>query len=322
MLGPNEVFNSALRVYRNHGWTYLRLTLIPAIFCLAGVAFLLEFILPSIGETRNAHSVTVQLGEATFAMALAIGVAAPLFLIGFSYTSALVIRLTSDALLGNPIDLDAAVKANRSSFGALLVVALRELFIGSLGAILGALVLGLGAYLSDKGQSSDAGGFLFVLGSLGLAVGAGLFLYVVCVHSLAPAIAVLENKGGWEASKRSSQLLKAQLNHPSGTPSFFVCIVYLAVAGGIEWGGLALGFNFLQAGQHVEGFLSGSPFAAVLVAGSSMVAPFVTIWTLLPIYATCITLVYYERRIRLEGLDIEVLAAEIDRAGAANRFDV
>jgi hypothetical protein len=48
-----------------------------------------------------------------------------------------------------------------------------------------------------------------------------------------------------------------------------------------------------------------------------LIPPFLIIWTLLPVWASVITIVYYERKIRLEGYDIDVLASEISRSSRA-----
>jgi hypothetical protein len=321
-MNPTEVFNAALRVYRQLGWTYLRLTLVPSTFCLAGVAFVLEYVIPSLFFTHNAQNTGAQLGEAAGALALAICVGGPLFLIGFSYTSALVISLTSDYMLGNPVSPERAVASARGNFGALMVVAVRELGLASIGAVLGSILMGVGALLSSGSSASTVGGLLFVIGILGIFVGIAMFIYVITIHSLAPAVIQLEGLGGTKASKRSAYLLKSQLNHPSGTPNFAVCMFYICFAACVEFAGLYAILQMLQAAEHVQGFLSGIPFEGLFISAYSLVPPFVTLWTLLPIYATCVTLVYYERRIRLEGLDIEILAAETQPGLASNRFDV
>lgn len=317
-----ELLNAALRVYRQLGWTYLRLTLIPSVFCLAGMAFVLDYVLPSLFVTRDASSFATQIGEAGSALAFALFVGCPLFLIGCSYTCALVIHLTSDHMLGNPLSPDAAAQAARGSFGSLLLVAVREVFLSSWAVLASCLVLGVGSYLSQTHISSDLGGLLFGIGILGIAVGLGVFVLVAATHALAPAIVLLEGLTGFKAAKRSAYLLKPHLYHPSGVPNILVSLFYIGLAGLIEWISISGTLAMLQAEEHFQGLLAGVPFEGVFLSAFGLLAPFVTVWTLLPVYATCVTLVYYERRIRLEGLDIEILAAETQRDGAANRFDV
>jgi hypothetical protein len=321
-MNPSEVFNASLKVYRQLGWTYLRLTLVSSTFCLAGIAFDLNYAYPSLLVTSHAGNAGAQLGEAATALALALFVGGPLFLIGCGYTCAVVIQLTSNYMLGRPLDTDQAVQGARSVFGKLVGVALRELVIASGGIILGAGVMGLGALLSSGHQASASGAWLFGIGSLGIALGFCGFVAVVATHSLAPAILLIERLSASQAAKRSAYLLKAQLTHPSGLPTFFVTLFILFFAGVLEWASISIILGVLEVGQHVDGFLTGIPFAGVLVSAFRLLPPFVAVWTLLPIYATCVTLMYYERRIRLEGWDIETLAAETVRTDTANRFDV
>jgi hypothetical protein len=321
-MSPSEVFNAALRVYRQLGWTFLSLTLIPTTFCLAGVAFVLEYVLPSLFVTHHAANVGAQIEEAATSLTLALVVGGPLFLIGCSFTCSLVIHLTSDFIMGNPLSGERAMKTAVGSLGALFVVTLRELLISSSGIIAASVILGFGALLSSGNSGSDLGGFLFIIGGLGLAAGALIFLSVVATHSLSPAVLLLEGLSGRKAAKRSVYLLKAQLHHPSGTPYIFVFLLYIGLAGLLEWGSIEIIISSFQVAQHVEGFLSGIPFEGLIESAFSLAPAFVTLWTLLPVFAVCVTLVYYERRIRLEGFDIETLAAETVRPRAANRCDV
>ena len=318
-----ETLDMALRVYRNLGWTFLRLTVVPSLFCLGGIAFVLFYVLPSLFVTHHGADVNGQLAETAVAVSLALVVGGPLFLIGLAYISAVVIHMTSDYMLGKPIRPEQATKIAAGAVPALLRVSVRELALSASGILAALGIMGLGAVISQYTPSdSPLGGLVVLLGGCGLAAGAIIFLYVVSLHGLAPAVAVLENANGKEASKRSTWLMKAQWGHVSGVNALFNAFGLMLFAGIIEWAGFAALFAALDVGQHIEDLVSGSSVAGLMEATVGLIPPFLVIWTVLPVWAASVTIVYYERRIRLEGYDIEALAEEIGTSGRTSRFDV
>jgi hypothetical protein len=320
---PSEVVNMALRVYRQLGWTFLTLTVVPSLFCLAAIAFVIDYVLPSLTVTHHESSINGQLGEAGVSFLLALFVGGPLFLLGLSYMSAVVIHLTSAYMSGKNLDPEAAVRSARRLVPTLFQVSLRELVLSSSGVIVSLVLMGLGAVISQYTSSdSPAGGFILLLGCFGIAAGIFVFLYVVSIHGLAPAIAVIEDVGGRSASRRSTWLMKAQWAHGSGVSSLLNAFLLMALAGSIEWFGFEAMFSVFDLPRHVEDLVSGSPIGGLLEAAFGLLPSFLVVWTVLPLWATCVTIVYYERRIRLEGFDIEVLADEIGKSGRTSRFDV
>ena len=319
----SEVLDMAMRVYRSLGWTFLRLTLVPSLFCLASIAFVLDYVLPSLAVTHHENNVGGQLGEAGISILLALVLGGPLFLLGLAYISAVVIHLTSAYMSGGDLDPEQAVRTARRLIPSLLRVSLRELVLSLGGVIVSLGLLGLGAVVSQyTSADSPLAGFVMLIGGLGLAAGFIVFLYVVAVHALAPAIAVIEDVDGKNASRRSTWLMKAQWGHVSGVSTLFNAYGLMFLTGGIEWIGIEATFGAFDLERHVQDLVSGSPIGGILESAFGLLPSFLVVWTVLPIWATCVTILYYERRIRLEGLDIEVLAEEIGKSGRTSRFDV
>jgi len=323
MMNSNDVLDTGLRVYRNLGWSFLRLTTAPSVFCLSGIAFVLLYVLPSLGWTHHAGSINGQLGESATAVALALVIGGPLFLFGTSYTCALVVNLTSDYMLGHEIDATAAQRSAMAITPTLIAVAFRELLLASSGMLIAIATMGVGGYLSQfVAPDSPLAGGVVLIGGLGLFAGIIYFLHIVTVHSLVPAIAVLEKLKGKMAGRRSLYLLKNLPNLTGGTGALWNVGAFMLVAGIIEWVGFTALFQMLNIPDHLKGFFLSVPFAGVIAQAIDLIPTFLVVWTLMPVWASCVTIVYYERRIRLEGFDIEALADEIVRNRQTSRFDV
>jgi hypothetical protein len=312
-----EIVDAALRVYQRLGVTFLRLTVPPALTCLAAMAFVFTYVLPSLFTTRNASDFFVQLGEVLVALLLAVFVGGPLFLIGLSYTTALVVSLTSDDVVGDSPDAEAAQAIARRSLWVLFRLNLRELLLSLSGVLVAAAIMLTGGYIAANTSESDVtAGLVTLVGVIGLFLGFLLFLYFVGRDALAAPAVVLENADPKTAAQRSRYL---QRPHPfQGGGSGPIVSVYslLGFLMLVLWGGLSILLGLVPVDQ----FLNGLPLSSVLKTAYELLPAFLTVWTVVPVWASVVTMTYYDRRVRLEGFDIEVLAKEISR-GRTSRFD-
>lgn len=317
----------ALKIYRQFGWTFLRSTVVPSIFCLSSIAFVLSYVLPSLATTKDASSVTTQMSEVVANLGLGLIVGGPLFLIGIGYTSSVVVRLVSDFLVGNPVNLEAAQKEAIKLTPKLFLINLWELFVSLSGIVISVGMMLIGGWVSSVTPETDAwAGVLVAIGSLGLVAGFAVALGVVGNHALSPAIAVIEGPNTEKMSarataKRSRSLIKQVPFHGSGWGTVINLYALLALLAGIEFSGIYASAAILGLRGHLETVFAGLPFSGLLLTGADLIPAFFVVWTLIPIWATTMTIVYYDRRIRIEGFDIEALASEISQGGRANRFD-
>ncbi len=323
MMSSGEVIDAAIRVYQQLGWTFLRLTLVPSLFCLASIVFFFDYVLPSYFVTSNASSQSVQMGEMAFTTALALFIAAPLFVIGLAFASAIVTRLVSDFMLGNPPNVDEALAGARRITWRMVWLLLRVILLSSVGTLvaLGLLMIS-GALGSSTSESDATAGIVLVLAILGFVVGGVTFLWVWQRSALAPAAMVLEDRGVKEASQRSTSLLKSHPYHGTGAGTVWLVylllfVLYLLMVNGVGGSLAELGFP-----DNVRGWMAGIPFAGLFTEALRLVPLLIAVWTLVPIWAATMTIIYYDRRIRLEGYDIEALAQDVWRADRARRFDV
>ena len=74
----SEVIDTAIRIYQQLGWSFLKATVVPSLFIVAALAFIIDYVLPSFFTTKDASNLTTQFGEVAFAVGLAIVVGGPL----------------------------------------------------------------------------------------------------------------------------------------------------------------------------------------------------------------------------------------------------
>lgn len=318
-----EILDMGLRVYQMLGANFLRLAALPSVFCLAGIAFVGTYVLPSLFWTNNPDSIAHQFGEVAWALGLAVGVGGPLFLLGLSYITTAVTLLTSDYMVGNVPNLEAAERTSLRMLGRLFVVTLRELLISLSGVLISLGIMIGGALLKQVTPSTDAtAGILVLMGGLGLVAGFFVFLFVIAGHALAAPAAVLEDLSPSQASRRSKELLRAVPFHGSGTGTLWSLYLLIGFAMLVLLGGIYGSFGILQVEQNVERLTDGFPLQSLILGALNLLPWFLIVWTLVPMWAATVTILYYERRIRLEGYDIEALAQDIARSDRASRFQL
>ena len=312
IMTSGEVLDMALRIYQRLGLTFLRLTAVPSLLCLAATGFIQNFVLPGFFTTKASGSASQMLWDVSGAMACAILIGGPLFLLGLSFASSIVAKLVSDYLQGKPSQPDEAILTARAVLNRLFILNLKQLVQSCSGIVISTAVMAVGGYVTSiTPQSNSTGGGLALMGILGLIAGFIVFLYFVAVDAVAVPVAIIEGETAWKTSKRSRELLKRVGYHPSGANTVWTAYFVLIFIAGVLWGGVVVVMELLNINERL-GFLthSGLPGHLVLEA-IGLIPSFLVIWLLIPVWATIITIVYYERKIRLEGYDIDALASEI-----------
>lgn len=322
-LTTSEVLDTALRVYRSLGWAILRSTVVPTLFCLGAIAFLVEYIVPSLLTTSKASNVNAQVGETALNLLLGLFIGGPLFLIGLSYTTVLVVQIASDYMVGNLTKLEDAQLRTRELLGKMFVVNLREVLLSLAGVGISVALMFVGAILSKgSGDSVWWTGGIVLIGLFGLIGGAIYCLHILGVHSLCAPVTVLEGASPKVAAKRSKELMRTARFQGSGSSTVWSLYCLMFMIGLVLLAGMELAVGLLDGRAHIEGFLAGIPLQGVVLTAFDLLPAFLVTWTIIPIWAATITIIYYDRRIRLEGYDIEALAEDIHRNSRKNRFQL
>jgi hypothetical protein len=319
----SETIDVAFRMFQVLGWTFLRLSAGPTLLCMAALAFLNQFVLPGFFETSHADQWLYQIGEVGVALFLGLAVGGPLFLIGVASVTASVTQLVSDYMVGNVPDERAAQGAMVRCLPKLVLLSLREMLLSTGGILLLLGILIVSAVLSKVLPQVEAvSGIVFGIALLALLPAGLVFLYVRINHALAPTILVLEGAGLRDAGRRSRFLIATPDFQGAGQGTIMslsmVCgFVVLMLAGGLYLFAGTLGLR-----EQLQQVALNFPVPGLVLQAYDMLPLFLSLWVVLPLWAATTTILYYDRRIRLEGYDIEALAGDVWRAEKQNRFQL
>ncbi|HEU4675714.1 MAG TPA: hypothetical protein VFS29_06990 [Motilibacteraceae bacterium] len=216
-------------------------------------------------------------------------------LIGTTILTGLLTVVVSRAVLGQTVSTGEAWARVRPRLGALFGVTL----LGGLLWLAGFLVAGLVGGAIALAGSGAAGAAVFGLLAL-VWVPFAIWLYVLV--ALAPVALVLEGQGVVAALRRSRALVAGAFWRTLGL--LLLVVVIASVVDGI----IGIPFSVLGSGTAV---FTGDPAAAysavalTLTAVGGIVSQTIT----LPFTAAAVVLVYVDRRMRREGLDLELARA-------------
>ena len=272
-----EIVDAAFQLYRRH---FSALVMISAVALAPLIALTLVL-------TGGDQTVQAARPAATFSL---------LFLawIFSTISEAAVVVAVSESVLQGVVDAGAALRRTLKRLVTLLIAAWLKWFIILLGvgmavavAAIAAAMMG-GAALAATGGAGTAAifGVVLVIISVGVGGGVGLYYYA-CYFAVSPAV-MIENLGAPASLGRSRQLSKGmrrKVLSTLGTPMLILTVLQLVLSAMLQAlpGPAAIGF-LVQQGLTI---------------------------LLSPIVAVIATLLYYDARIRNEGFDIEVMAAEL-----------
>jgi hypothetical protein len=280
-LGFGEILDGAFSLYRRNLTTFLITALLPVAALVVGGAIMA--VLTGTGSEAAA-------GIGAFGLAI-------LLLLSVMVQWGALVHQASQSFIAQPIDVKEAVRTGvRSMFtllgsafvanvgmsfvmlGGFLVMALVGAVVGALAAPALSIVLGAGLIF----------GVIFVnVGGAAVLAGAG------------PAV-IVEGRGPVEALSRSVELLRGAFWRTVGLVMVTATIVYLPIIAVAFVSGLTEGVSGAEGGAAEAG--AGIVILAVAIAA----APFI---------ACVFVLAYYDRRVRTEALDVQLMTESLALAG-------
>ncbi|CAN5539654.1 hypothetical protein BH23ACT7_BH23ACT7_02820 [soil metagenome] len=210
------------------------------------------------------------------------------------FVAGAVCKVVASSYLGERLDWGPALRASGRRFWALIgswvLVHLLQLV-----PYLPALLLLAAAAVTGNGGLVLGGVLLLLLGALGHLAVMPLFVAV------APAV-VAEDLGPIAALRRSARLLRPR---------------YWQTLGAALLAGLMVSFlgQVISTVPTVAGLFAGGEYGWVFVGIGGILNGLVST----PLIAIIATLIYFDGRIRQEGFDLELMAAELGGGGGPDR---
>jgi hypothetical protein len=283
-----EVLDGALTLFRRHFGLFLRLSLAVMWLPIAFSVYWRTRFVGLQGATPDQTIAFFQTEMASLALwTLAMGIA---YGAGMLLLTAGSIRIISDSYLGRVPQIGEALRFGLGKIIPLFLVGLGKSIL--LGLLAVACVAGVAALIA-VGRPMG-GGIVFLL-SLGGIVGAiWLVLFVACGYIVTTPVVVLETlPSAFDSFGRSWELTRGAKRRLLGLvfvawliASFLPALVLQAV--GAVWSEM----------------LPGAVFVWTVIAAALPVA-------LAPIIPCVLTLAYYDRRVRREGFDLQLLSEQL-----------
>ena len=307
----HQMIDFSTRIYHKLAWPILRLTFPSMALLYAGLVFFQGFVLPGLMTTSAPDNIRVQFTELMLTYMVALFVALPIVVIALGHSVGLATRLISKYVAEQKIDFEDAIVGARK--GAITMVGLLlQIFLRS-GVVLmvaGGLLM-VSAYCEQAGLTSGIGDVAAVFAVLGLVSSVFMVPIVMSTLALAPAIAAIEGVGPKTAMRRSKALMKKSRHIPSGYDTLVNLWVVSGFVAFLLWLGFYSAFAMVGAAGFVQDLAGRSVFWAIVGETIMTFPTFAAIWVLVPFMTCCVTVLYYDRRVRLEALDIETMAHDV-----------
>jgi hypothetical protein len=313
-LGAGDLIDRTVRLYRRHFGALLRASAPPVVVSAVGTV-LWSVSIRSISATGSGGRLAVYLLTALVGAAVYIlGLLAQLIVLGGASRN-LVMHL----LWGEPVTARLVYHSVRSRFWGLLAATLVVLFwlfiSGAMASFAGILlmipmVLLIGVVAAAT-ASAGAGWMALTLGLLLWGASLVLMLYIFFLVAgrvaYVPQVLMVEGRGVFGSISRSAELARGNVRRLMGMFLFSLFVSFsaemlLLVPHG--W------FGYLNGLQPIIPFFTvTADMPAWYVVSYEVIAQLATI-LLAPVWMMGLSLLYVDERVRHEGYDIELLAAQ------------
>jgi len=305
-LGAGDLIDRAVRLYRRHLWTLMRMAAPPVIVTAIG------WILWTVSTRRlfitsdNAYLAAYVVMAMAAALLIALGHIFNLLVMGGATRN-----LVAHLLRNEPVSSRSAYAAVRSRFwpllGAILIVITWGVVSATI-AFIGLYVLLIVAAIATIGIAQIAPSWLITIGFIiaaTLSIVGALWLFFLLISRVVyvPQVMLVEGRGVFDSVGRSFTLARGNVRRLMAMALFVTFATYAAL-----W--------ILVVPLGWYGYLNGvdpSPWSAAswpiwYAVGYSVLEPISAIM-LAPVWMLGLSLLYVDERVRHEGYDIELMAA-------------
>lgn len=303
-LGAGDLIDRAVRLYRRHLFVLIRTAAPPVIIIAAGwLLFSISF--RQIFITAQTDDLFFNVLLSFLAVAIMIGGYLAILVVMGGATRTLVAHL----LRNDPVTAQATYKAVRSRFWGLVaasIIVLGWIFVSFLAASSSANMAGMIIFVVCLALANLSTWLSVVVGIVASLVTTAFalwfFFFIVARVAYVPQVMLVEGKGIIDAVGRSIALARGNVRRLMAMTLFttfgtFSALMILSLAIGFL-GGLS-GVNPVQPAEWPAWYaIAGSilgPLSAILLT---------------PVWMLGLSLLYVDERVRHEGYDIELMAAQ------------
>lgn len=316
-LESGQLMDLSLALYRAIGVELLKLSFVPALLCHLVIVFMLQFLLPNLGTTRSVDP-SQQAFEVVTALVMIALVGLPALFISLAYSAGATCHAAFSYLLGRKLDLWEAETAAREGLWNLGLGYLRAFLPIVALLCVSALLLFWSSTLPSEGLWA---GFVAIIAIVAITGGILIVPFESTRYALLPCVCVLERLRGKGAVNRARALLQKSEFHPAGYATFLHAWAFVVLTAMILSVTGEIIFSLLGDQELTKGLITDPTIATALGEAVSQIPMFVALWLILPVWGATCAIVYLDRRIRLEGFDIEVLSNDAQDAGRKVRFE-
>lgn len=306
-LGAGDLIDRAVRLYRRHLFTLIRIAAPPVIVSTIGsVMFTIAW---RRGFTTDSGGM--------LALYVIAAIAGFLLIVSGHIFSLLVMggaarNLVTHLLWNHPVTVRTTYAAVRSRFGSLLLAsivmllwALLSAFLALFGFYMVMVIISIGAVISAQVLPTWLPVVIAVIGFVaGGFIGIWLFFFFVGRVAYVPQAMLVEGKSVFESISRSFSLARGNVRRLMAMSLFIAFATYSALM-------------ILVVPLGWYGYLNGidpAPWNAAnwpawYAIGYSVMEPLSSI-VLAPVWMLGLSLLYVDERVRHEGYDIELMAAQ------------
>ena len=304
-LSIGELFDRAFMLYRRHFWLFVGITALPGVFALAMTlmqqGLQSAVVLPAAGDAEGQAAVGRQVITIVLlfaGMMVALVIYAVVYMIALGATTLAV----SELYVGRPATIVQVYRQVRSRIGGLiLLMLLIALRIAGL-AIGASIVIGLAsaaAAIAGAGGGSAAivGGLAAIVAILAMAGG---IVFLMLRYAMAVPSLVLEGLTAPKSIRRSIELTRGRMGRVFLLVLCASMVTYAAMI--LLQGPFAAG-AYLSGLDTTRGFWLSIAGTVAGTVGGTLTSPFLVIG---------LAVLYYDARIREEGLDVQLALGALD----------
>lgn len=302
-LGAGDLIDRAVRLYRLHFMTLVRIAAPPVVVSAIGWVLL----------TVSWREAFVTASETSLALYILLGCAGFFLWVCGLLLSGVVLggatrNLVAHLLSNEPVSARTTYRNVRARFlpllGAAILVGLL-LVVFSFAALIVWYILFLFTLLASFAFAQVAGWLAAVVGLLGflLATACALWVFFFLAGRFAyvPQAMMVEGKGVFESISRSTQLASGNVRRLAAMTIFTTFATYstlMILLVPLGWYGYLNGISLTDSSHWPAWYAIG--YSVLLQSSSILLAP---VWLL------GLSLLYVDERVRHEGYDIELMAA-------------